>query len=220
MLLEVKIQNLSFKFKEDFQEFKEKTFESKMFGFFLRTNKTFRLPTTNSQPLKSFPTLCSSGSNIYPHIISQISQVIPQIISPSNNLTNIPLFIACQINSDKTLSMLDLETNKTTPFYLLFFPDPQQPPLKGVDSQIEPIVKEYWKSIQPMLICRDMSGFYLGSANDSNIMLFEQCNIDQAECSIYKVISGYNEFTMQSEENIIFNNTPVSLRKISKYPCI
>lgn len=186
-----------------------------MFGFFLRTNKTFRL-NNHPQPLKCFPVLCSKGSNIYPHIIPQVSQVIPQTISLKEDLNNIPLFIAGKINSDDSLSILDLETNKNTPFCLVFYPDPQNPPLKNINSQNKLIAKEYWDSIQPMIICRDMSGFYLGSTNDSNIMLFEQCNLDQAECSIHKVMSGYNESTMQTEENPIFNDTCINLRKCSR----
>jgi hypothetical protein len=138
---------------------------------------------------------------------------MPQLISLDGDLTGIPLFIAGKINNDKTLNIFELEANKNTPFCLLFYPDSQNPPLKNVDPEIKPIVEEYWNMIQPMLICRDMSGYYLGSVNDSNIVLFEQCNLDQAECSVYKVLSGYNESTMQTESNPVFSNS-INLRKV------
>ena len=188
-----------------------------LFGFFLRTNKTFRL-TNKSYPLKSFPQFCSSGSKIYPHIIPPVSQVIPQNISLVEDLTGIPLFVATKIDSNNTLSVMDPMNNKNS-FYLVFYPNPQDPPLKDVDKQNIPIVKEYWSSIQPMIICRDMSGFYLGSADDSNIVLFEQCTQNQSECAIAKILSGYNDSTMQTNKNPVFSE-PIHLRKINKIPVV
>ena len=186
-----------------------------LFGFFLRTNKTFRL-TNKTHPLKSFPQLCSNGSKTYPHIIPPVNQVIPQIISLTGNLSNIPLFIAGKIDSNNTLSVLDPITNKNSSFCLVFYPNPQDPPLKGVEVQNKPIIREYWTLIRPMLICRDMSGFYLGSPEDYNIVLFEQCAPNEADCSIFKITSGYSESTMLTDENPIFSNIPLNLKKINK----
>jgi hypothetical protein len=175
-----------------------------MFCFLLRSNNTFRL-NNNPHPLKSFPILCSSGSKIYPHIISEVSQVIPQIISLNDKLNSVPLFVAGKINKDNTLSLLDLEINKNTPFCLVFYPD--------IQESTEPIIKEYWKSIKPMLICRDMGGYYLGLTSDPNIVIFEQCNLNEAECSLNKLKSGYNENTMQIEGTPTFNEISIYIRK-------
>ena len=179
-----------------------------MFGFFFRTNKTFRLILNNSCPLKSYSRLCSNGSKIYPHIIPELSQIIPQIIPLTEELNNIPLFIAAEAGPDNMLSMLD-PTIKNSSFYLVFYP--QNPP---TNSQVSSIIDEYWKSIKPMIICRDMGGYYLGSSDDPNIAMFEQCTSEQAECRISKIISEYNEFTMQTEKNPIFSNVSINLRKI------
>jgi len=179
-----------------------------MFCFILRTNKTFQL-TENSHPLKSFPKLCSTGSSIYPHLIPPVSHIIPRVIPFSSvyietESNNIPLFIGSTINSNGTLNILDLEIDKSTPFCLVFYPD---------FENNEQLVKEYCKTIQPMVICRDLSGFYLGLFTDSNIVLFEQCNLNNNECLIYKINSGYNESTMQIDKSPTFNDIPIYIRK-------
>lgn len=176
-----------------------------MFVFFLRSKKTFRL-TSGAHHLKSFPQFCSNGSRIYPHIISQVSQIIPQL---TEDINNVPLFIGAKMGPDNTLNIIDPTVDNKISFYLVFYPDTENSPLK------DPIIEEYWKSIQPMVICRDISGFYLGLVNDPNVILFEQCNLNQAECFIYKAISGYNESTMQSGNNLILNDTPIYIQKVN-----
>lgn len=181
-----------------------------MYSFILRSNKTFQL-TENSGALKSFPKLCSTGSSIYPHIIPSVSHVIPRIIpfSPiSTEMDSVPLFIGAKINSNGTLEIINLETDKNTPFCLVFYPD-----FENVKKD-QPILEEYCKTIQPMVICRDLSGFYLGCFKDSNVILFEKPNNNYSQdCMIYKIISGYNEYTMQTDKSPVFNNVPICIRK-------
>lgn len=163
---------------------------------------TFQL-TDNSNTLKSFPKLCSKGSNLYPHLIPSVSHVIPHIV-PFSNLNRIPLFIGTTINSNGTLNIINLDQNKTIPFYLVFYPDLED---------TEPIFKEYCKTIQPMAICRDLSGYYLGFLNDSNAIMFEQSNSKDKECILYKIISGYDESSMQTTNSPILNDNPIYIRK-------
>lgn len=184
-----------------------------MYSFILRSNKTFQL-TENSGSLKSFPKLCSTGSSIYPHIIPSVSHIIPRIvpfspISAEMAENKLPLFIGAKINSNGTLEIINLETDKNTPFCLVFYPD-----FENVKKD-QPILEEYCKTIQPMVICRDLSGFYLGFFRDSNVILFEQYNNNgcSQDCMIYKIISGYNEYTMQTDKSPIFNNVPIFIRK-------
>ena len=177
-----------------------------MYSFILRSNKTFQL-TENSHSLKSFPKLCSTGSAIYPHLIPPVSQIIPRIVPFSLELNNIPLFIGATINSNGTLNIIDLEVDRSMPFCLVFYPDFEN----SVKDQ--PILEEYWKTIQPMVICRDLSGFYLGWFSDANAILFEQCNSNDKESMIYKIISGYDEFTMQIDKSPVCSNIPICIRK-------
>jgi hypothetical protein len=182
-----------------------------MYSFILRSNKTFQL-TENSGSLKSFPKLCSTGSSIYPHIIPSVSHIIPRIVPFSFGSTEpngIPLFIGVIINLNGTLEIINLETDKNTPFCLVFYPD-----FENAEKD-QPILEEYCKTLQPMVICRDLSGFYLGSLKDSNVILFEQYtnNGFSQDCLMYKIISGYNEHTMQTDKYAIFNDVPICIRK-------
>ena len=141
-----------------------------MYGFFHLTGRTLRLPLRNTY-LKSYPELCSSGSAIYPHIITCVSQVIPKISSLTDDVF-IPLFVTMKTNDS---------------IYLIFYPNPEESP------SIDPIVTEYWKTIEAMFLCKDINGYYLGTNKDSNLVRFKQCHESLSECYISQITSEYNE---------------------------
>jgi hypothetical protein len=141
-----------------------------MFGFFLQTGQTFRLPRSAS-PLKEYPKMCSSGSKYRPDLIQSVNQVIPQLVKSLNNIVSIPLFVPMKIENSH-LKPLNLASEKVK-FCLMFYPNPNSPPTN------HPLVVEYWESLRPMIICCDMGGYYLGCPEDPHIVFFEQINSPQ-----------------------------------------
>lgn len=178
-----------------------------LFGFFLRTNKSFRL-ASRPYPLNDFPQFCSRGSKVAPHLLSPINQIIPQItytdeIKPK---TFIPLFVAMRKGDNM---IINPSSEKSESFCLIFYPNPDEPPV----SQSK-LVEEYWSSIEPMIICRDVSGYYLGSANDPNIIFFETCPESEAECWLARALSGYDPSTCYGTD-IQFYSEKIFLRKVN-----
>lgn len=158
-----------------------------MFGFFLQTEQTFKLPS-HAAPLKNYPQMCSAGSVTRPDLIPSRSQVIPCLTKASQS-DRIPLFVPMKIQNNH-LEPTSLELS--TKFCLMFYPDPEYPP------QNDPLIREYWKSIQPMIICRDMSGYYLGNPEDSHKVFFElkpdhKHNSEMATPYIRQAVADYNE---------------------------
>lgn len=190
-----------------------------LFGFFLCTEKTFRL-IPRAKYLKFLPEFCSTGSSMYPHIIPSINQIFPNFIRISeysefiSQNTHIPLFVTATVNKEGILDVIDPITNKSKSFCLVFYPNPQEPLLKGIDEKVIPLVKEYWSTIQPMFICRDMSGYYLGSAKDNNIVFFEHSNVEQGECWISKITSNINESLCYTIGEPEFSSDKIYLRKV------
>lgn len=166
------------------------------------------------RPLKDFPQLLTSGSSKMPHIIQSLDHVLPQLtMLDSEKKEFIPLFIAAQINKEGTLTTLNPKKRPETRFCLIFYPSPDEPPIENVDSRLVEIVKEYWSTIQPMIICRDTSGYYLGSPQDSNIVLFEICAENQGECWICQIQSKFNESICYTTQTPIFSSERIYLRK-------
>jgi hypothetical protein len=199
-----------------------------LFGFFLCTEKTFRL-VPRARYLKFLPEFCSTGSTKYPYIIPQNSQVFPNFIRLSeysefaSQNTHIPLFTAATVNEQGVVNVIDPTTNpssNTSPFCLIFYPNPQEPPtdLSEIDDKVAPLVKEYWSTIEPMFICRDMSGYYLGTNKDPNIVMFEQVdqNSSQGECWISKITSNFNQSLCYTTGEPEFSSDKIYLRKVSK----
>jgi hypothetical protein len=156
-----------------------------MFGFHVQSGYLMELPSKGGL-LKEFPQFCTKGSFYRPDLISELKQVIPKLVKPELAKTNVPLFYPMIIKS-KSLTPVDIIDNNT-PFCLVCYPDPQHPPKDQF------IVKEYWSLIQPMVICRDVSGYYLATPGDTNIVMFRKTN-EQGEAWLCKAISNYNEFT-------------------------
>lgn len=170
-----------------------------MFGFFLQTGQTFKLPS-HAGLLKDYPQMCSTGSDKRPDLIPNRSQVIP-CLTKNINSKNIPLFVPMRMQNNH-LEPAKLQSKQR--FYLMFYPDPTQPP------QANPLIQEYWKSIQPMIICRDMSGYYLGTLEDSHKMSFEICHSTEPKMtapSICQAISNY-------DENLAYGNPAFSDKHI------
>ena len=157
-----------------------------MYGLFLQTEQTLRL-LPKATPLKEFPQMCCRGSLNRPDLFPEVNEVIPQLVKSGKNLNNIPLFAPMRINNGH-LELIDLSRPTNDKFCLVFYPDPERPP---VDT---PIVKEYWSSIKPMVICRDVGGYYLGVPEDPCLVLFRLSeNQFSAHAWISRALSGFNE---------------------------
>jgi hypothetical protein len=106
-----------------------------------------------------------------------------------------PLFVPMKINNGRLGEAAHLETTQIQPqqkFCLMFYPDPEHPPKN------DPLTIEYWKSLNPMIICRDMSGYYLGGPEDSHKVFFEtmESNMHTPETAvpyIRQAVSNYHE---------------------------
>lgn len=158
-----------------------------MFGFFLQTDQTLKLPS-KAMPLSEFPQMCSKRSSRWPDLLPEVSQIVPQLIKPISTTTNIPLFVPMRLKNN-SLELIDLSapTSSSERFCLVFYPNPKTPP------RDLPIVKEYWSSIKPMIICRDVSGYYLGAPGDSGILFFQITDESTADAWIRKATSGFSE---------------------------
>lgn len=158
-----------------------------MFGFFLQTGQTLRL-LSKATPLSKHPQLCCEKSLLWPDILPQVDQVSPQLVKLKKGMDNIPFFVPMKL-SEGMLTYLDVdeETNKETKFCLMFYPDPTAPP-----SNL-PIVKEYWSTIKPMIICRDISGYYLGLVGDENVSFFSLSDERNSDCWLKKITGEYSE---------------------------
>src|SRR5690625_2929437 len=113
-----------------------------MFGFYLQTGDILKLPS-HAPPLKEYPQMCSTGSYIRPDLIPEIYQVMPCFTKSVKPEDNIPLFIPMNFNNSH-LEPVPIEKNKR--FCLMFYPEPDHPPNSNV------LIKEYWKSIRPMIL--------------------------------------------------------------------
>uniref|UniRef100_A0A6C0IYI5 Uncharacterized protein n=1 Tax=viral metagenome TaxID=1070528 RepID=A0A6C0IYI5_9ZZZZ len=156
-----------------------------MFGFFLQTEQTFKLPS-KAIPLAEFPQMCSAGSSRWPDLLPEVSQVVPQLIKPTSTTVNIPLFVPMRLKEGK-LELIDLSRPTSERFCLVFYPNPKIPP------RDLPIVKEYWSLIRPMIICRDVSGYYLGGPGDPGILFFQMTEESTADAWIRSATSGFTE---------------------------
>lgn len=158
-----------------------------MFGFFLQTGQTLKL-VSKAIPLAEFPQMCSKGSTLRPDLLPEVSQVVPQLIKPTPTTSKIPLFVPMRMKN-QNLEMIDLSSPTATSekFCLVFYPDPEAPP------HDLPIVKEYWSTIKPMIICRDVSGYYLGTPEDSGIVFFQMSVKSTSNAWIRRAVSGFTE---------------------------
>lgn len=191
-----------------------------LFGFFNSINKTFNL-IPKSGYFKGLPQLCCKKSDQIPHKLPEISQIFPHLKSPDQSRM-IPLFTAYNNNQ-----ILETPTDK---FYLIFYPDPEQVPLPDIQNSKTSenlIIKEYWKNIEPMIICQDISGYYLGVLDDPYAILFETCDQKFAEAQIKKVTSKVDEsICYGSTENmtpdsayqpIIFAENPIYIKQSKNF---
>jgi len=172
-----------------------------LFGFFVSTEKTFNL-VPKSSPLKDLPHLCSRGSDNFPHLLPEVRQITPPLRFLKDS-SLIPLFVA--LSGQNTLE------TPSGKFHLVFYPNPSDPPLK--DPVRDPVIQEYWSNLQPMVICQDLSGYYLGSLNDPRAVMFETCSQSQAQCWLLKVVSEVNESTCYGS-NFEFAESKIYLRKV------
>lgn len=149
-----------------------------LFGFFSLTDKTFKL-TQKKYSSKSLPELCSSGSPSFLILIPPLDRVFPSLVSKKDlNAELVPLFAPATIDKNKTVNILDPLAEKSKIFCLIFYPDPDKFPAEDL------LIKEYWSTIKPMIICRDIGGYYLGCPEDENIIFFKQCQKKDSECWI------------------------------------
>lgn len=172
-----------------------------LFGFFLLTDRVLGL-ISHSGLLNKYPRLCSTGSKLYPHIILKTDQVIPTFVSPAKTKF-IPLFV---LSNNGQIS-----DNPQNSFNMLFFPNPEDPPLTSTKNEF--LVRDYWSSIKPMVLCRDISGYYLSDLNDPNITLFEICHQDIAECRIKRAIDKYDYSTCYGN-SIEFSDKDIFIRRV------
>lgn len=172
-------------------------------GFFLHTGKTFRLGTHTKYHL---PELCTRASSVYPYLIPERTCVFPGYTFLPASSCHIPLFVPIVV--DKETRVVDPSTSSEC-FYLVFYPNTSSPP----DER--GITKEYWSCIEPMLICRDTCGYYLGVASDPNIILFEKTTAACAECWISRVESGYSEALCYTTGPATFSTQPIYLSRKS-----
>lgn len=182
-----------------------------LLGFFLRTNKTFQLNVKN----KVLPEYCSKGSDIYPHIIFKVDDVIPKLVYAEDVTSHIPLFTPVRISNHGALDMLDI-SNYNGMFCLIFYPDPDQPPALNPDNRYYSIIKEYWLAITPMIICRDVGGYYLGKVDDPNITWFTKCSEHDSDASLANILTGYNELAMQTESDFKFSNDRIYIKRVNR----
>lgn len=155
-----------------------------MFGFFLMTGQTLKLPS-KALPLSEFPQMSSSGSSRWPNLLPEVKQVYPQLVKPGFTSNKIPLFVPMRLHQGH-LELIDLSSTSEK-FCLVFYPDPSAPP------RDLPIIQEYWSTIRPMIICRGLSGYYLGDPGDSGLVFFQQTERTQADAWIRPAISGFTE---------------------------
>lgn len=153
-----------------------------LFGFFTLTQKTFNLNNCTNEDV---PQLCCRRSNKYPHLTVERLQVWPGL-QPFDKSERTPLFIAAH-KDGKTLTRSELDGK----FQLIFYPDPKNPPLKNN------IVEDYWANVLPMVICRDIGGYYLGVCGDENTAFFETCNKSGLQCyiKIFKPDQDLNKYS-------------------------
>lgn len=170
-----------------------------LFGFFLRTNKTLRLPNKTHQ-LKNYPQFCCKGSKIVPHILNEVNQILPHLAFANESKGFIPLFVPTSLNSNTPYQSHGLTGQK---FCLRLLPDTQRCP-----NTSDFIVKEYWSSIVPMVLCRDITGYYIGISSDPNIILFETCSEKESECWILSASEDACYGT-----NLKFGSDKIHLRK-------
>lgn len=154
-----------------------------MFGLFLQTDQTFRLPS-KAVPLSNYPQLCSGRSSLWPDLLPQVDQVLPILSKPKSGMTNVPYFLPMK-PVGALLQPTSLEDSSE--FCLVFFPDPGTPP------ETTPIVKEYWSTIKPAVVCRDISGYYIGLLEDTNRCLFIRSEAN-GDCWLKKPSSGFSEY--------------------------
>jgi hypothetical protein len=150
--------------------------------------------------------MCTSRSSFRPDLLPEVSQVVPQLVKVSQITNNVPLFTPMKINNNQ-LEIIELLPETKDRFCLVFYPDPEHIPNEA------PIVREYWSSIRPMIICRDVSGYYLGVPEDSHIVLFERFvgTSNQADAWISQANSGFDESLSYGSPN--FDSERVYLRR-------
>lgn len=156
-----------------------------MFGFHVPSGHLMALPSKGGL-LKEFPQFCTRNSYSRPDLISELTQIIPKLVRPESAKTNVPLFYPMKFQSGN-LSPVNLsDSTQEGTFCLVCYPDPERPP------RDHSLVKEYWSLIQPMIICRDVSGYYLASPGDGNMVFFRKSQ-QSGDAWITKAISNYDE---------------------------
>lgn len=197
-------------------------------GFFNSVGKTFRLvPQGNG--IKKLPALCCRKSSQYPNRISDRAQVFPVMSILLSQLLagNVP-------NS---------EDGTMFPIFSIITPEftkPNSPELPKyfhlvcnsnikicpVDSEKSALASEYWRNVQPMIICQNRVGYYLGKYDDPYRVTFELCPENLAEGVIQEVDQssktefgyGYGNISHNSGQICIsFRPTCIFIRRVSKF---
>lgn len=177
-----------------------------LFTFFLRSGKTLDLPPFSKlRNIIDCPVLCSTGSSLLSHILPPVSQIVPVATLP-DKCCHIPLFFLI----DATGKILDSPSGK---FYIVFYPDKDSPPATNT-SNAAAIIREYWNTVIPMPLCYDAGGYYLGTFDDDNTVLFETISgsaLLRPECWISSVISNYNP-SLRYGSKIGFSTEKIHIR--------
>lgn len=176
------------------------------YGFFLRTGRIISLLPKSIQ-LAETPQMCSAKSTLIPHLIGEIPQIIPTNFN-LNSFTTKDLFIPFFL----ILTDGNISQTPTPEFNLIFYPNPQHFPeylSSTTDETSLTLYKEYWKNIKPMLLCRDVSGYYLGIFQDPYTCKFRVAKEQEAEAWICGVTSSV-------AENICYININKNTVKISE----
>lgn len=170
-----------------------------MYGFLTSFKKILKIiishPLTNKT--NQYPQLCCYESTKYPHKISKISQITLKPLSQDHQNGFIPLFVILA-KPDNT-------------FYLVFYPDPNDPPFEIKDNLV---LSDYWSNIQPMFLCKNIWGYYLGLKDNPDIARFKIS--DQEEGSDFLITpQDFSDFSKSYGKNIIFNNELISIKLLS-----
>jgi len=178
-------------------------------GFFNLVDKTFRL-TPQGNSLKNLPAFCCRKSSQYPGRIPKSFQIFPSLSKLEDEIM-IPIFSIINCNFQK------VDNSKFPPkFHLACIPNTNKHP---VVSGNEILISEYWRNIQPMILCQNRLGYYLGKYDDLNRVTFEYCDEKISEGHLRETIpsSESNDFEFGYGCHVSFQPTRIFIRRVPKF---
>jgi len=171
-----------------------------LYGFFFRSNKTLYLMNKTNID-SNLPLYCSKKSEQYPHLLQEIDKVYPLIKEVGYKSDKIhtytPLFLIIDEDGVKEIP--------SSKFCLMLYPN------KENNENFSPLTSEYIKSIEPMVLCCDVSGYYLGCLNNDNMLFFEKCNEEEHE---YWIQLSNSQNLNLYYTNVNFNPEKIYLKKV------